>query len=134
MMKRPVVRFTTRGGRFLGGDGRASSASSAPAGDPSAAWGPPLWAALHRRPWECPDPAGDAGWLAAFAAAIPCPHCRRHWRELAAAAPPDLSGRAAYFAWTWRQHNAVNASLGRPEFPFEEAARRYPPPGGPDVA
>lgn len=81
------------------------------------------WDELHRQAEPTPE------WFSGWQARIPninC-DCRRHWRELVAAKPPDFSSREAFFAWTVEAHNAVNERLGKPLVTLEEARRLHAP-------
>jgi hypothetical protein len=74
-----------------------------------------MWAELHSRPAAYQgDQAAELAWLDTFAGRVPCGECRRHWREMVAKIPPDLSAAAAYWQWTVDAHNAVNVRLGKP--------------------
>lgn len=87
-----------------------------------------LWAELHARPWLPGfDATREREWLAKFEKQIPCGDCQKHWLELTAAHPPDLSSAAAYFAWTVGRHNDVNRRLGKPEWSVDEATAHYSP-------
>lgn len=88
------------------------------------------WLALHRFPftkgWTC---RGE--WFAIWQAEIPnigC-DCRKHWKELVAANPPDFSSRESFFAWSVDRHNDVNAKLGKPPVSLEEARKLHDPSG-----
>ena len=123
---RNVGDLAAMGACPLGYHGPAAPAPPAPdpatAADPMAGRGPEFWGELHRRP---PAYAGDAAaeseWLAAFARRLPCGACRGGFLSLCAADPPDLSLPAAYAAWTWRIHQAVNEKLSKPPVPWAEA-------------
>jgi hypothetical protein len=51
--------------------------------------------------------------------------CRRHWKELVEANPPDFASPLAFFQWGVDRHNDVNRRLGKPEVSFDEACRLY---------
>jgi hypothetical protein len=77
-------------------------------------WGPPMWAELHARAAAyAGDAEAERKWLDEFTARVPCGDCLRHWKELVAKTPPDLSDAAAYRRWAVDAHNAVNVRLGR---------------------
>jgi hypothetical protein len=77
--------------------------------------GPGLWARFHARPAAFTgNVVAELAWLDAFASRAPCRDCRRHWRELVAKMPPDLTSASAYHRWTVDAHNAVNLRLGKP--------------------
>ena len=116
------------------------------------------WALLHTTAAYFPetpsaaDRAGAADLVRGLAASYPCEHCRADFRVAVAAAPPDLSSRAAFAAWACRQsarrrppppltsrrdpvrrHNVVNAKLGKVIFDCDAASldrrRRVGDPG-----
>lgn len=77
--------------------------------------GPKMWAELHARPAEYGgNREAELAWLEKFAGRIGCGECQRHWREMVAKMPPDLTSAAAYHRWTVEAHNAVNVRLGKP--------------------
>ena len=105
------------------------------------------WALLHTTAAYFPetpsaaDRAGASDLVRGLAASYPCEHCRADFRVAVAAAPPDLSSRAAFAAWACRQsarrrppppltsrrdpvrrHNVVNAKLGKVIFDCDAAS------------
>jgi FAD-linked sulfhydryl oxidase len=62
------------------------------------------------------------GLVSALALLYPCRHCREAFAGAAAEEPPDVSSRAGLSAWACRQHNRVNAALGKQAFPCEQEA------------
>jgi hypothetical protein len=85
-----------------------------------------LWHQLHRTAHALPDSpwseqTRDAvrAFLQAWEQAVEdashgqCP-CSSHWQALKAARPPDLTSRQAFYWWTVRIHDDVNARLNRP--------------------
>ena len=74
---------------------------------------------------EAPSAAEQAaalGLVAALAQLYPCGHCREAFAAAVEAEPPDVSSGLAFAQWACRQHNAVNAALGRPPFPCSAEA------------
>lgn len=100
------------------------------------AQGRQLWNRLHQRPSYVTVWHREGAWLDAFAASIPCEECRAHWREIVRESPPPTRNHLAYFDWTWRAHNTVNARLGKPQYDQAAARKRYgwPPPTGDTVS
>lgn len=77
-------------------------------------WGPILWNELHSRTASYGmDQIAEERWLKIFTTWVPCGKCRRHWKELTAANPADLSSPKAYRDWAIKMHNEVNKSLGK---------------------
>lgn len=100
--------------------------------------GQALWHLLHAYAHALPE--GDLSpaqiehaqaFLAAFDEAVrlashgTCP-CHQHWAALKAARPPDLTSRRAFWWWTARIHDEVNARLGKPRR-FPEGGTAFPP-------
>lgn len=86
--------------------------------------GPKLWTELHRHALSLPGAPIEKTlrlWLDDFARRLPCGDCRSHWKKMVKATPPDLSGAAAFFAWTVARHNEVNARLGKPAMSVADA-------------
>mmetsp|Transcript_28039 Transcript_28039/g.84304 ORF Transcript_28039/g.84304 Transcript_28039/m.84304 type:complete len:363 (-) Transcript_28039:36-1124(-) len=118
-------------GRALRG---ASSTASAHAETPRACpvdreeLGRGTWDLLHTTAAYYPDApdaaarAGAASLVAGLAATYPCEHCRDDFKDAVASAPPALGSRAAFSLWVCRQHNVVNAKLGKPAFDCALAA------------
>ncbi len=91
-----------------------------------------LWQELHARPYApaYADASNDTAFLNAWSARVPAEggcRCRDTWRIWFAANPAVFTSRDAYFAWTVRAHNAVNAKLGKPQYTLEQALQRYAP-------
>lgn len=81
--------------------------------------GPQLWKELHQRALAH-EGEQDWVWLDQWRERIPrygC-NCRSKWKELMAKHPPTWNH---YFEWTWRMHNAVSESLGKPTFTLQQA-------------
>ena len=104
-------------------------------------WGPPLWRALHTLAerigrQSSPLLAADEGraWIHVLRGVeliMPCPMCRKHFREWRIANPIDVlmgGGSLASRMWLWNLHEDVN---GRREVPaggrvaFEDLERVY---------
>lgn len=88
--------------------------------------GPKLWKMLHQYAVAWNGNAEDAtAFLSKFMRYIPCGTCRRGWREILVATPPDLSSKEGFFAWTVARHNEVNVKLGKPEMDLDAAKPLY---------
>lgn len=97
-------------------------------------WGGCAWTFIHYVALGYPQnpTARDIDDYGSFFASLqyilPCKACRDHMREHVTSMPIDralASGRDALFSWTIGVHNAVNASLGRPQVRAHDAFRRY---------
>jgi len=87
-------------------------------------FGPTLWAEFHG--WtQTADLNQVNEWLGLFSRKIPCGKCRRHWLRIVKEHPPDVTDRAALFAWTVRAHNLVNRKLGKDKFSQQAAIERW---------
>jgi len=92
---------------------------------PIGIWGPVGWRTLHDHSWFFyADTATDEdrrimkSFLDAYAAAIPCPSCRRHFttmlaRDVPSLDAPALAGNEQLFATTVAWHNEVNERKGK---------------------
>ncbi len=78
---------------------------------------PELWADLHRAALSAPTAGAFAAFLGAFRARVPCGECRSHWSAWVEEHPPGPDA----FAWSVEAHNSVNARLGKPLLPVEQA-------------
>lgn len=84
------------------------------------------WKELHEFALAYPelpteqDKTDALAWLNLFDRRVPnfggC-NCIREWEKLRAETAPDLSSREAFYMWTARMHNKVNARIGKPQFP-----------------
>lgn len=111
-----------------GADARDLSAT-APAGH----WGPPLWAALHRRPLTYTgDQAAELAWLADLSRRLVGCDCRTDWVGRLKLDPPDLSSPESYAQWGWARHNEVNQKLKKPVLSWTDAANLWGWPGTDD--
>jgi hypothetical protein len=62
----------------------------------------------------------------ALVAMIDCPECRDEWREILASEPPaSLTTSHDACKWVLRQHNRVNAKLGKRTYTYAEAVAQY---------
>jgi hypothetical protein len=61
--------------------------------------------------------AAALGLVASLTTLYPCVHCREAFAVAVEGDPPDVSSGAAFAQWACRQHNVVNAALGKAEFP-----------------
>ncbi len=55
-------------------------------------------------------------YITLFARLYPCGDCARHFQQLLAKYPPQVSGRNAASGWACLVHNEVNKRLKKPEF------------------
>ncbi|CAH6420899.1 Hypothetical protein UVM_LOCUS278 [uncultured virus] len=89
-----------------------------------------LWNQLHVRPWEYAAGTIDAAFLAQWTSCVPneggC-GCRNLWKIWLGANPAPFASREAYFEWTVRAHNVVNAKLSRPLWGTDQALDRWWP-------
>lgn len=93
-----------------------------------------MWRSIHYValgfPSRDPSPEVRQSYLAFFEAlgsVLPCVKCAKHYNEHLSSYPivPSLVGRAELFRWTVDLHNAVNSSLGRPTWSYEQAFQVY---------
>lgn len=98
---------------------------------PKPEWAHIVWSHLHIRsmcwrdhPYQH-EVAEELLYLQAVFANLPCEECRKHSTEYFETHPPGLSSRAAYIAWMYDFHNAVNVRLEKPYFDWEEFTARY---------
>lgn len=89
-----------------------------PAGVSMEQRGRELWAELHKAD---PDPA----WLERWEKRLPCGDCKKEYRVLKDADPPDFSSAGAFFAWGVRIHNIVNERLNKPILSLADAQARW---------
>ena len=84
---------------------------------------PPLFAQFHSVAAYYPEsPSSEAkaaalGFVEGIRLLDPCIHCREAFAVAVEEDPPDVSSRESFSLWTCRQHNRVNETLGKPEFP-----------------
>jgi mitochondrial FAD-linked sulfhydryl oxidase len=96
------------------------------------AWGKYIWTTMHLVALGMPE-APTAKELRDYAlfyerlhTVLPCAKCAEHYQEHLKAHPvPTSGGRDAFFAWTVKLHNVVNAQLGRAPWTLERARAHY---------
>lgn len=88
---------------------------------PKNVWGPIKWRELHARGLIKLSIAGEQVWFDDFIRGLPCPDCRKHFEAFVLKNPPVLESRRAFFAWTVKAHNHVNAHTGKPLVTVAEA-------------
>lgn len=65
----------------------------------------------------------------AIIAMLECPECREEWRRLLADDPPlALGSKLQVCQWVNRNHNKVNAKLGKQEFPYWKMVTEFGAP------
>ena len=89
-----------------------------------------LWKELHTNAIGN-NKSNDAIFLANFGRKIPryttgC-SCREFWNNWVRQNPPIYTPSSAYFDWTVKVHNAVNAKLGKPQMSIEDAIAIWSP-------
>lgn len=87
-----------------------------------------LWEQLHRRAASGRIAVAEMAFIKHLADPLARCGCRAEWAALLDRMPPDLSTPETYFAWSVAAHNEVNARLGKPILPLDDARRLYPPP------
>ena len=100
---------------------------------PPQVWGPFFWHTIHIVALGYPSEPTYVHKKAAkeffesLQVLIPCPVCREHYAEHLQKAPltPHLDSRTDLFKWTVVLHNAVNKSLGKPEFAEHDSIEFY---------
>lgn len=84
--------------------------------------GPRLWRSLHAFAFNWNGNEEEARrFLLDFSNNIPCGDCRKHWLEFLEQYPIDLSSTEAFFNWTVKLHNVVNARLEKKQYSLEQA-------------
>lgn len=100
---------------------------------PPQVWGPFFWHTIHITALGYPSEPNYVHKKAAkefyesLQVLIPCPICREHFAEHLTKFPitPHLDSRSDLFKWTVVLHNAVNKSLGKPEFSEHDSIEFY---------
>lgn len=97
-------------------------------------WGRDMWRSIHYVALGYPvrDPTSDvrasySTFFGALGFVLPCAKCSQHYNKHIVSYPldPSLVGRAELFRWTVDLHNAVNSSLGRKTWTYEQAYELY---------
>lgn len=93
-----------------------------------------MWRSIHYVALGYPvrDPTPDvrssyASFFGVLGYVLPCAKCSQHYNQHIVSYPLEASliGRAELFRWTVDLHNAVNASLGRKTWTYEQAYEVY---------
>jgi hypothetical protein len=96
-------------------------------------WGPHLWYILHIISFEYPEKPTEFDkriyhdFYTSLKDVIPCPECRKHYRDHITKYPltPHLDSRDTLIKWVIQVHNFVNMSLGKPTFTIEQVMAIY---------
>lgn len=81
-------------------------------------WGPVYWKVLHLRAKK----GLTERWLDSFEAAIMCPDCKLHWKDLRGRFPRCVFKDDEHYAWA--MHNFTNTEhANRPFYSYEEWLR-----------
>lgn len=111
-----------------------TEAQQKPMGIEPRIWGPHLWAALHLICEAAPAQltGEQRGHYAAFfqhlAHVLPCGKCSTHLQTILSTSRPlgtSITTRERLVDWCIGLHNDVNADLGAPAMPVEEARRHW---------
>ena len=63
--------------------------------------------------------------VGAFSRLYPCDHCAGDFRAEVKKEPPVVTSGRGFAQWLCRQHNQVNAKLGKPEFDCLKVYQRW---------
>lgn len=88
------------------------------------------WRMIHSYFGNCPK------WLATWETSIPhfgCA-CKADYMKHKIENPPDLSSPESFWRWGFDLHNWVNAKLGKPFIPIEDAIKQWNPPFARSIA
>lgn len=85
-------------------------------------WGKDFWDDIHRSAWVLEGEDEIETFLLFIELALPCGKCKQHFIKMRQEMPVDYS---RYFETGWAWHNAVSASIGKPEMDIEEARVLY---------
>ena len=96
-------------------------------------WGPKLWFISHAIAFNYPDKPTDQEkeahrkWFELYKDIIMCEVCRNHYREHYAEDPVEnhLENKEQLIKWVWNLHNAVNESIGKNKWSFEQMMEHY---------
>lgn len=94
-------------------------------------WGYHQWNILHRMAMTYPDKADSArqeqmqAYLEGMCANLPCPGCAFHCSTYVKEHAPAVQNRQDFKRWVIDFHNAVNKRLGKREWSYEEAERKW---------
>lgn len=96
-------------------------------------WGPPMWRTMHIVAMSYPDDPDDetrkgfSDFYRSLMTTIPCPACRREYREIMIAHPVEeaLSCGDDLFKWTVLVHNNVSERLGKLPMTSEHVRNSY---------
>ena len=96
-------------------------------------WGPGFWIVIHSWALAYPitpsekDQSAAAKYYNNLPNLLPCASCGSHFAEILLSDPvePNLDSRMDLATWTWRVHNLVNASIGKPQLELDEFFRQY---------
>ena len=93
-----------------------------------AVWGPWIWKFLNLAAVRY-QPAFFSALLANIPGLMTCPECRKHWREIVEANPPDgITDTRSACVWVNERHNEVNARTGKSPFPYHRMIAEYGAP------
>lgn len=88
--------------------------------------GPHIWRELHRLALQWSGDKEDLRQIIIrITNSIPCGSCKAHWVEMITRKPPVVETAEALFALSVEWHNEVNARIGKPEMPLDEALKLY---------
>ena len=96
-------------------------------------WGPQMWYILHIVSFEYPEHPTEYDkriyhdFYTSLKDVIPCPECRKHYRDHITQYPltPHLDTRDTLIKWVIQVHNFVNSSLGKPVLSIQQALSIY---------
>lgn len=99
-------------------------------------WGPGCWTLLHSVTLAYPlqpsssDQIEMRDFIRSLSKVLPCYSCKQDFSAMLESDPvePHLHSRRAFFQWLVKQHNTVNAKLGKPVLTPEAAIQQWVQP------
>lgn len=94
-------------------------------------WGPAAWKFLHFVTFAYPEqPTREQVmqyrvFFDHLQYTLPCPKCRRHYKEFIATRPPDCRNRETLVIWLFELHNTINQRNQKPILSFEDFIHQY---------
>ena len=96
-------------------------------------WGPKLWFISHAVAFNYPDnpteedKANHKTWFDLYKTMIMCEVCKEHYIEHTSKNPIDgfLDSKNDLIKWVWILHNAVNESIGKNAWSYDQMYEHY---------
>lgn len=122
--------YCSRSPERCGGEAKSNIVPFLPLDQKPAFFGPIIWAHLNLAATRFNYIGAERFFqiVASMHGMMGCVDCQRHWVTVLNDNPPEVEDAKSACLWANRVHNAVNALLGKPVYPYEKMVVEFGAP------